>query len=116
MTSITWASLRYVQEAATILGSQNRTQGSCDVDYLVLFDGQRVEVDLLQALDLAVLHQTAQLGHGDPLLVFLAPATSAAAAPSPAPSAATSTASVAETSAKSSPVTASGWSSVRHCC
>ena len=29
MTSITWASLRYVQEAATILGSQNRTQGSC---------------------------------------------------------------------------------------
>ena len=31
MTSITWASLRYVQEAATILGSQNRTQGSCDM-------------------------------------------------------------------------------------
>ena len=31
MTSITWASLRYIQEAATILGSQNRTQGSCDM-------------------------------------------------------------------------------------
>ena len=31
MTSITWASLRYVPEAATILGSQNRTQGSCDM-------------------------------------------------------------------------------------
>ena len=29
MTSITWASPRYVQEAATILGPQNRTQGSC---------------------------------------------------------------------------------------
>ena len=27
------------------------------VDDLVLFDGQLVEVDLLQALDLAVLHQ-----------------------------------------------------------
>ena len=49
------------------------------VDNLVLFDGQRVEVDLLQALDLAVLHQAAQLGHGDPLLV-LAAATAASSA------------------------------------
>ena len=31
MTSITWASLRYVQELTTILGPQNRTQGSCDL-------------------------------------------------------------------------------------
>ena len=31
MTSITWASPRYVQEVATILGPQNRTQGSCVV-------------------------------------------------------------------------------------
>ena len=29
MTSITWAGPRFVQEAATILGPQNRTQGSC---------------------------------------------------------------------------------------
>ena len=29
MTSITWASPRYVQELTTILGPQNRTQGSC---------------------------------------------------------------------------------------
>ena len=27
---ITWASPRYVQELATILGPQNRTQGRCD--------------------------------------------------------------------------------------
>ena len=32
MTSTTWASPRYVQELATILGPQNRTQGSCDKD------------------------------------------------------------------------------------
>ena len=31
MTSITWASLRYVQELTTILGPQNRTQGSCEL-------------------------------------------------------------------------------------
>ena len=31
MTSITWASPRYVQEVATILGLQNPTQRSCDV-------------------------------------------------------------------------------------
>ena len=30
MTLITWTCLRYVQEMATILGPQNRTQGSCD--------------------------------------------------------------------------------------
>ena len=30
MTFIKWASLRCVQELATILGPQNRTQGSCD--------------------------------------------------------------------------------------
>ena len=29
MTLITWTCLRYVQEMATILGPQNRTQGSC---------------------------------------------------------------------------------------
>ena len=29
MTSITWASPRYVQELTTVLGPQNRTQGSC---------------------------------------------------------------------------------------
>ena len=30
MTSTTWASPRYVQELATILGPQNRIQESCD--------------------------------------------------------------------------------------
>ena len=33
MPSITWASPRYVQELATILGPQNHTQGSCDAYY-----------------------------------------------------------------------------------
>ena len=40
MTSITWASLRYVQELTTILGPQNRTQGSCEL-YIVTFDQER---------------------------------------------------------------------------
>ena len=30
MTLITWACLKCVQELTTILGPQNRTQGSCD--------------------------------------------------------------------------------------
>ena len=29
MTFSTWASLKYLQEPATILGPQNRTEGSC---------------------------------------------------------------------------------------
>ena len=36
------------------------------VDDLVLLDGQREEVDLLHGLDLAVVDQSAELGHGDP--------------------------------------------------
>ena len=35
MTLITWTCLRYVQEMATILGPQNRTQGSCAQCFLV---------------------------------------------------------------------------------
>ena len=31
-------------------------------------DGEREEVDLLEGLDLAVLHQAAKLGHRDPFL------------------------------------------------
>ena len=34
MTSITWAGPRCVQEAAAILGSQNRTQGRCVMYYV----------------------------------------------------------------------------------
>merc|ERR1711878_28362 len=62
------------------------------VNDLVLFDGERVEIDLLQALDLSILHQTAQLGNWNPVLLFLASA---------------STASSASTSAASSASTAS---------
>ena len=38
MTPITWASPRYVQELATILGPQNRTQERCDTfnKYIIL--------------------------------------------------------------------------------
>ena len=44
MTSITWASPRYVQELATILGPQNRTQGSCEP----LFRRRRIVIINLQ--------------------------------------------------------------------
>ena len=37
MTFITWASPRYVQEAATILAPQNRTQGRCDMYIWIVF-------------------------------------------------------------------------------
>ena len=44
MTSTTWASPRYVQELATILGPQNRTQGSC-VLYFLLGNGHFLQGD-----------------------------------------------------------------------
>ena len=53
------------------------------VDNLVLLDGQGVQVDLLHALDLAGLDETAELGDGLPLLLLrLAAATSTATASS----------------------------------
>merc|ERR1712189_40960 len=48
------------------------------VNDLMLLDGKREEVDLLQRLDLAILHQAAKFGHGDPFLLLLAPAASPA--------------------------------------
>lgn len=41
--------------------------GEEDVDDLVLLDGQREEVDLLNRLDLAVLYETTKLGDGSPM-------------------------------------------------
>ena len=35
MSLITWACLRCVQELTTILGPQNRTQGSCDQHFVL---------------------------------------------------------------------------------
>merc|ERR1719239_227195 len=43
----------------------------------------REEVNLLQGLDLAILHQTAKLSHWDPFLLLLAPATSPATVSTP---------------------------------
>ncbi|RCT95314.1 hypothetical protein DVA78_20870, partial [Acinetobacter baumannii] len=52
------------------------------VDDLVLLDGEGVEIDLLQAADLALLHKAAELRHWDPLLFLFASAGSASAAAS----------------------------------
>ena len=79
--------------------------GQEEVDDLVLLDGERVEVDLLHALDLASLHETAELGDGLPLLLLaLAAATSTATAASTSTIATTT---VAET-------TTTGTTSVSH--
>lgn len=82
--------------------------GQEEVDDLVLLDGQRVQVDLLHALDLASLYQTAELGDGLPLLLLaLAAATSTAAT--------TTTTTVATTTIAES-TTGRGATTVSHCC
>merc|ERR1719336_2813852 len=72
------------------------------VNDLVLFDGERVEVDLLQALDLSILHQTAQLGDRHPVLLLLASTSTASSA---ATAAASATSSISESSSESTTVT-----------
>ena len=76
--------------------------GQESVHNLVLLDGQRVQVDLLHAGDLAGLHETTELGDGLPFLLFLlAAATTTATATS-------TTATVTTARAKSSTSTGSG--------
>merc|ERR1719219_1240596 len=73
------------------------------VDDLELFDGQGEEVDLLQALDLAILYQTSKLGDRDPLLVLLAAAASTATSMATT-AASTITASAAPASSETSTI------------
>merc|ERR1719495_2997704 len=83
------------------------------VNDLMLFDGERVKIDLLKALDLLFLDKTSQFSHRDPFLVFLSPAT-ATTTSSSASTSSTTTTSVAETPSESSSSTITGWSCVRH--
>jgi hypothetical protein len=78
-------------------------QGSAEqeVHNLVLLDGQGEQEDLLDGSDLALLDKSAELGHGDPLLLLTLVASSAAAA-STATATVTVTASV--TNAKKSTI------------
>ena len=71
------------------------------VHNLVLLDGQRVQVDLLHAVDLAGLDQAAQLGDGLPLLLLAlaAAASTASATSTPAVTTTAITTSGLETSA-----------------
>ena len=45
MSLITWACLRYVQELATILGPQNRTQGSCVLKVCQKYDTNFITIN-----------------------------------------------------------------------
>jgi len=87
-----------------------------EINNLVLLDGQREEVDFLQALDLSILDKSAKLGHRDPFLVFLAPTAAASTTTpttvTPAPTSATS-ASITKTSSETTTIS-TGWSCVRH--
>lgn len=51
-----------------------------EVDNLVLLDGQREEIDLLDRTDVSVGNETAQLGDGHPLLLGLGPSPSSTVA------------------------------------
>lgn len=85
-----------------------------EIDDLELFNGQRVQVDLLQGADLAIAHQATQLGHWNPFLrVFLATAT-ASTATTPSATSASTTATAAARTKSSSKSTTLGWSCVRH--
>lgn len=76
--------------------------GEEEVDDLVLLDGEREEVDLLDRLDLAVLDESADGGNGNPLLLLAVTATT------------TTGATAASSTAVSSETATSTGSSVSH--
>merc|ERR1719167_2177339 len=83
------------------------------INNFVFFDGQGEQIDLFQALNLAILHQTTKFGDWDPILFFLASTSKASAATSITTA---STTSSPPTISKTSPETTAitGWSSIRH--
>jgi hypothetical protein len=74
---------------------QGPLTGQQEVNDLVLLDGDGVQVDLLDGVDDAGLDQTAELGHGDPLLL-IATATGTGTATATATAATTTTATTAK--------------------
>jgi hypothetical protein len=94
-----WCLVSYLHNLILQLGEE-------EVHNLVLLDGQRVEVDLLHAGDLAGLDETTELGDGLPLLLLLLSTTAATAT--------TTTATVTTTVAARTETTTSTGSSVSH--
>ena len=88
--------------------------GQEEINNLELLDGQRVQVNLLHALDLAGLDETTELGDGLPLLLLvLGSATTATTA-----TATTSTVTAAVTSTLSAArgeTTSASCSTISHC-
>lgn len=72
------------------------------VDDLVLLDGEREKVDLLDGANLTLAHETAKLGHGDPFLVVVLASTSATTTATAATT--VSTASTSETAASAATI------------
>lgn len=58
-------------------------------------DGHGEQVDVLERLDLVLLHQTAELGNGHPLLVVIPRATASTSTPAPTVTASTAEAATA---------------------
>merc|ERR1719153_743785 len=76
------------------------------VNYLVLFDWERKQVDLLKALNFTILHKAPQLGNRNPIFLLLS------SAPASSSSTTTSSTSVSKSSSESTTIT--GRSSIRH--
>lgn len=102
-----FGAVRYLHDLVLELGQE-------EVDDLVLLDGERVQVDLLHALDLASLDKTAKLGDGLPLLLLALSATAASATSTTTATVATATISTAIASGSESAAT--GTASVSHIC
>lgn len=83
------------------------------LDNLVLLDGDGEEVDVLEGLDLALLHEAAELGAGGPAVAVLVVATAAAApaAAIAAPAVTAATIAAPESTAEAATLT----TTVSHC-
>ena len=84
--------------------------GQEEVDDLVLLDGEGVQIDLLHALDLSSLYETAELGDGLPLLLAVLGTTATAT------SSAATTASITTSVTAGGETTSSSTTTVSHDC
>lgn len=78
------------------------------VNDLRLLDRQGVQVDLLEVLDLAVLHEATELGHGGPGALVATTASTAATTATTTVTVSTAVPTASTTTAKASPTTSLG--------
>merc|ERR1719209_2824668 len=86
------------------------------INYLVLLDWKREQIDLFKTLDLSILHKASKFGDRNPIFLLLSSTSASTTTSVSSSSSPTTSSSISKSSSKSPSISTSGWSTVRHSC